>query len=182
MDNGRFSKRYSPHPRRKFLTLAIVLLLLVGLGVGGTLAYFAFSSDPVINTFQAGSVEADIVEGITGNHKNSIQVTNTGKSPVYVRVRLVSYWMDGENIAPVSSETVSVTLNTDNWKQIGEYYYYAAPLASGATTENLLKASITMGTKDGYAQVIEVLADTVQASPARAVEEVWGVEASDFAG
>jgi len=181
MKKGKFSKRFSPRPRRKLLPLAIVLLLLVTLSVGGTMAYFAFSANPVINTFQTGTMDVRIDEQIAGNQKTSITVNNTGTASVYVRVQLVSYWKDGNNIAPVSSETVSVSLGS-NWKYIDGYYYYTKALAGGTATENLLKAPISMGTKDGYAQVIEVLADTVQASPAKAVEDVWGIEASAFIG
>ncbi len=181
MKMGKYEEHPPARPRKKLLTVTVLLLLLAVLGVGGSLAYFAHRADPVINTFQAGSVEAEILEEVEGNQKTSIQVKNTGKSPVYVRVRLISYWMDGENIAPMDSKAVSVTLHS-GWIKIGEYYYYKKPLASGSTTEDLLAGPITMTSENGYAQVIEVLADTIQASPAEAVQEVWNIQASDFVG
>lgn len=179
MKKGKFER--VPSSNRKLLILVLSAMLLVTLGVGGSLAYFAHIADPVINTFQAGSVEAEILETVDGNQKTDIQVKNTGKSPVYVRVRLISYWMDGENIAPMNSGPVGISLGLA-WIQIGDYYYYTKPLASGAATENLLAAPLTMTSENGFSQVIEVLADTVQASPPEAVQEVWKIQASDFAG
>ena len=179
MKHGQFERTPPAAPRKKLLTLTVILMLLVMLGVGGTLAYFSRSADPVINTFQAGSVGAQVKEVVSDNSKTSITVENTGASPVYVRVRLVSYWMSGENVAPKASPTVSFTLGSD-WVQIDSYYYYTKPLDGGAETSNLLGSTVTMTVEDGFAQVIEVLADTVQATPAQAVEDVWGVEASTF--
>jgi len=142
------------------------------------MAYFHLASGPVINTFQAGSAGAKVNEVVSGNTKNEITVTNTGKSPVYVRLRLVSYYEDADgNVLPQASPSLSFKLG-DNWVYHGGYYYYNAPLAAGAITGDLLGSNLTMTA----GQVIEVLADTVQATPAQAVKDVWGVEASAFIG
>ena len=182
METGKNKKNPPAVPGKKLLVMVLSLVLLISVSTGVTLAYFSRMSAPVINTFQAGSVGAKIEETVSENTKESIRVTNTGDSPVYVRVRLVNYWMDGEDIAPKAS-TLHVSEDTAKWKKIGEYYYYTAPLAGGATTENLLKAGITMTTdSNGYTQVIDVLADTVQAAPADAVQAVWSISASAFIG
>ncbi len=171
-----------PASRKRLLLIVLSLILLVSVGAGASLAYLANASGPVINTFQVGSVGAHIEETVDGNTKKAIQVTNTGESPVYVRVRLVSYWKNGSDIAAKSS-ALSVAENAAKWKRIGEYYYYTAPLAGGTTTDNLLSSGITMTADgNGYTQVIEVLADTVQASPTAAVLDVWGIDASEFIG
>lgn len=165
-------------PRCKPLILAISIVLLVCVGVGATWAYFAMSATPVINTFQSGSVGAEVVEQVNGSAKTSITVKNTGESPVYVRVRLVSYFEDAYgNVLPQSSQDVSFTPG-ENWTQIGEYYYHRLPIAAGTSTTNLLGTSVSMAS----GQVIEVLADTVQAAPAQAVEETWGISPSSFTG
>lgn len=181
MKKGRYERIPPVVFRKRILAVVLSLMLLIIIGVGATLAYFASASGPVINTFQAGSVGAKIHEKISSNTKTSITVENTGDSPVYVRVRLISYWKKGSDIAPKSS-ALSVSENANKWKKIGEYYYYTAPLAGGATTENLLSSGISMTTEDGYTQVVEVLVDTVQASPADAVKEVWSIDAAEFIG
>ena len=170
----------SPNPRKRLLVLLIAIVALLIVGVGGTLAYIAATADPVINSFQSGSVAADVVEKLEDNQKKMIGVTNKGGSAVYVRVRLISYWQaeDGSVVAKPSPD-LAVSCGS-NWLAMGEYYYYTKPLAPGATTTNLLNAPLTMMAEDDCYQVIEVLADTVQAAPAAAVEEVWGVSASTF--
>lgn len=175
MKKGKYAK--TPSPKRKALTLVIAIALLVVVGASATLAYFHLASGPVINTFQAGSAGAEVYEVVDGNTKKEITVTNTGKSPVYVRIRLVSYYQDNQgNVLAQDSPGVAFTKGA-KWVKIGEYYYYNAPLAAGATTEDLLgDDTITMTA----GQVIEVLADTVQATPAQAVKDAWNVDASAF--
>lgn len=163
-------------PKKRITTLLCIVVLLCA-GVSATLAYFAMSASPVINTFQSGSVGAIIEEQLEGNTKKSITVRNSGDSPVFIRVRLISYWTSGENIAPTDSGTVSFTIG-EGWKPIGAYYYYTEPVAGGSATGNLLGSAIAMET----GQVIEVLADTVQATPAEAVQEVWNVSLIDITG
>lgn len=176
MKTGKHPNAFSL--RRKPLILMLSIALLLVIGVGATLAYFHLASDPVINTFHAGSAGAEVVEELNGNAKEVIQVTNTGKSPVYVRVRLVSYLEDAQgNVLAQASPSLSFTPGA-KWVQKGDYYYYNAPLAAGATTEDLLGTDLTMQT----GQIIEVLADTVQATPAQAVIDVWNVDPSTFIG
>lgn len=176
MKKGKYEQMPPAAPRKKPLILVLCLVLLL-IGVGTTVAVLSKISNPVINTFEVGSVGAKIVESLNGDKtaKTAIQVENTGDSPVYVRVRLVSYMTENGAVAPVASPALSFTLGT-NWKQIGDYYYYTKPLAGEATTTNLLGSSVPMA----EGQVIDVLADTVQATPADAVLEVWGVSADQF--
>ena len=176
MKKGKYAK--APSPRRKPLVLVLSIVLLLAIGVGATIAYFHLASGPVINTFQTGSAGAEVNEVVSGNTKNEITVTNTGKSPVYVRIRLVSYYEDADgNVLPQASPTLSFTKGS-KWVPLGNYYYYNAPLAAGATTEDLLGTDLAMS----EGQVIEVLADTVQATPAQAVKDAWDVDASAFIG
>ena len=177
MERGKFEKVPPVMSGRKKLIVALCLVLLVTASISATMAYFHRSSDPVINTFHAGSVGAEIREEVEDNVKKVITVTNTGASPVYVRIQLVSYYERSEGVVDASkaSPTVSFTLG-ENWVKDGDTYYYSVPLAAGATTTDLLNSDVPMEA----GQVIEVLADTVQAAPAQAVKEAWGVEASTF--
>lgn len=178
MERGKFEKVPPVMSGRKKLIVALCLVLLVTASISATMAYFHRSSDPVINTFHAGSVGAEIQEKVEDNVKKVITVTNNGASPVYVRIRLVSYYESSEGVVDASkaSPTVSFTLG-ENWVKVGDdTYYYSVPLAAGATTADLLGSDVPMEA----GQVIEVLADTVQATPAQAVKDAWGVEASTF--
>jgi len=178
MKRGKYEKIPPVVPGKKRLILVVCLVLLLVIGVGTTMAYFHLASGPVINTFQAGSAGAKVNEVVSSDTKEKITVTNTGKSPVYVRVRLVSYYEDADgNVLPQASPTLSFTKGS-KWVPLGNYYYYNAPLAAGDTTEDLLGTDLAMS----EGQVIEVMADTVQATPAQAVKDAWGVDASAFIG
>ena len=176
MKNGKFAN--APSPRRKTLIIVLSIILVVCIGAGATLAFFANSTGPIINTFQSGSAGAEIEETLSGNTKTEIKVHNTGKTPVYVRVRLVSYFEDASgNVLPQDSPVVGFT-SGDNWNYMDGYYYYKLPVGAGGFTSDLLGTDVTMSA----GQVIEVLADTVQATPASAVQEVWGVSADWIEG
>lgn len=160
-------------PARKSWPMVLCVILMAAISVGVTLAYLASASDPVINTFQAGSVGADIYEEFDGSIKSVIAVRNTGKSPVYARVRLVSYYESSEGVVDASKGSPAVSFNCGTgWVEAGEYYYYTLPVGAGQSTTNLLDTNIEME----KGQVIEVLADTVQATPKDAVLAVWGVD------
>ena len=47
---------------KKLLALLMVLALIIGCTVGGTLAWLITSTDPVVNTFTAGNVDISLVE------------------------------------------------------------------------------------------------------------------------
>lgn len=174
MKNGKFAN--APSPKHKSVIIVLSIILLVCIGVGATLAYFANSTGPVINTFQSGTVDAEISETVNGNVKSAIKVVNTGDVPVYVRVRLVSYFEDGSgNVLPQDSVSVSFT-SGDNWEYNNGYYYYKLPVGAGDSTGNLLDSQLAMAEN----QVIEVLADTVQATPIDAIKEVWGEAAAGY--
>lgn len=176
MKNGKFAN--APSPKHKSVIIVLSIILLVCIGVGATLAYFANSTGPVINTFQSGTVGAEIYEKKTDTAKTVIQVKNTGSVPVYVRVRLVSYFEDRSgNVLPQDSVSVFFT-SGDNWEYSNGYYYYKLPVGAGDSTGNLLGSQLAMSEN----QVIEVLADTVQATPADAVKAVWGITAAWIEG
>ena len=178
MKYGKHEKIPPAAPGKRKLTLFICLVLLLAAGVSATLAYFSQASAPVINTFQAGTPGVKVDETFSGDTKTKITVSNTGDYPVYVRVRLVTYFEDEQGNVLAKDSPILNFSEGDNWVELGEYYYYNAPLTAGSTTENLLESSITM--TEG--QVIEVLADTVQATPEQAVTETWGVASSAFVG
>lgn len=170
MKCGKYQKNPPASPRKRPILLILCLVLTATLSVGATLAYYAVSSTPVINTFSAGSAGARIDEEIDDNVKKAITVTNTGDSPVFVRVRLVGYWENADGtIAAKDAPNLTFDLGS-GWKPNDGYYYYTSPVGAGQSTSDLLGSNLAMEA----GQVIEVLADTVQAAPKDAVLDVWG--------
>lgn len=187
----------NPHRRerrlrwgREFVLLCSVVVLLVGV-IGGTVAYLVTNTDPVVNTFTPASNDPTIPENFDGSTKSDVKVKVNGDAELssYVRAKLVFSWVtdDGTSVAPVSASAADcsvLTINTDVWQLVGDYYYYKGTVAGGTETPNLIetctptKNSITVN-GETYHFCVDVFAQTIQATPANAVQESWGMTYSN---
>ena len=161
-----------------FLIVSVCCLSHLLIAGGVTFALLKKASGPVENQFTPGSVYCSVDETFDGVDKTSVKIENTGTVPVYVRIKLVSSWQD-ENGATcaVAAAPLSFTLG-EGWVSAGDgLYYYTAPVNAGGKTGNLIASGskITLTQKDGLKQVVDVLAEVIQASPKSAVEGAWGV-------
>lgn len=69
MSNRKFAKRKGIATKTMFMILAVVLI--VGISVGGTLAWLTATTGPVTNTFTVGDIDITLTEtGATDNAKN----------------------------------------------------------------------------------------------------------------
>lgn len=179
-------------PKGLMAVLALVLVLTVA--VGGTIAWLSKGTDPVVNTFTMGTVEPGIDEEFNGDTKSNIGVTNSGSVPAFVRVKLLFTWQEGATPGDSSSNPgtpgdivgVPVTGNDitwewgsgQNWKKGTDgYYYYTVPLGSEESATLLNKVEVNSNSENGeqYYLGLNILVDAVQATPADAAEETWGV-------
>lgn len=180
MYHGKRLKKADKTRRRsgKMGAILVSVLLLLGVTVSGTLAYLTANTDPVQNTFTPSKVTNKIEEEFDGTTKTSIKVENTGDTEAYVRVKLVTYRVDDNGNHIGGTATIpNFTLGSD-WFEKGGYYYYAKPVAAGASSGNLLGTSITLqkyNDADGGKQVIEVIAESIQSKPVETVRDVWEV-------
>ena len=175
--------------RIKHMLIAATALCIVAT-VGLTLA-FMFKKAEKINRFIPAEVACAVrektdgseVTGIAavGSEKSDIRVENTGNVKEFIRLRLVSYYVDanGDIVGTVSSQYPTLSLKNDWIAGANHTYYYPFPTDPGGMTE-ILCEPVTLGQMqlaDGKTvyQVIEVIAEAVQAEPISAVQEVWGV-------
>ena len=171
---------------RSKLLLAVMCLLFAIAAVMcsiATLAYMKAQSVPVSNKFTAGTVECSVVEQLNGDKtaKSAIQVRNDGTSAAYVRVKLVTYWVNEQNeVAGKPSAALNLNLS-DGWINGGNNIYYCkSPVDSGTSSPNLLSDDLEMTTDiEGNRQVIEVISEAIQITPDEAVESAWGVTIDD---
>ena len=155
-------------PKRFALLLALVLIL-VGT-VGGTVAFLATHTDPVVNTFTPGKVTCQVEEKFNGTAKSEAVVRNTGNVPAYIRVAVVGNTMDGSNVT--GAYDVSSNLDTTKWtKGTDGYYYYNGEVPAGETTSDLISTDIPL--PDG--KQVTILASAIQSTPAEAVNDAWGM-------
>ena len=178
--DGKGKKRI---PRRK-KTLAIVsIALLLWCTIGATLAWLSDVTGPVKNTFQPSHVSCAVTESFDGTTKRNVNVTNTSDIDAYLRVKLVAYRVNGQGQHIGAIAEIPQFTPGKNWVEVGGYYYYTLPVAPGQNPTKALIDSIALAGSyedaDGGKQVIEVMAEAIQSSPAEAVGDAWGVTISE---
>ena len=176
------SKRFLP----LILLLSFVLLLAA---VGTVYAYMFHKTGDVVNEFEKAKVPCSVVETFDGTNKTSVKIKNDGNINEYLRLRLVSYWVDSNgNIVGKQSVMPEVVYDEDNWlyDENNETYYYIGKVAPGEKTPELLADPtnhpivLTESTYSYLApdpttvkQTLVIIAEAVQAAPASAVEDMW---------
>ena len=169
---------------KKKRTKAILLLLLLLLSLAAvavTIAYMFHDSNVLKNFFLPAKVNCAVEETFNKETgiKSSVAVRNTGNITAFLRVRLVSYWVDGDgNIMGKPSEMPTVSYDTDKWiKGSDDTYYCKTPVLRGELSPELLTASVQLKypPESAYYQVLEIIPEAIQEDPAAAIEEAWGV-------
>jgi predicted ribosomally synthesized peptide with SipW-like signal peptide len=181
------------------VSAAVILLALIA---GGTLAWFQYQ-DTAVNLVTTGSVEVSV--GFTqlsggsevqlepgsddplmpGSERSGIvRVRNAGVSSAYVRARVVKEWVRDGAPTGLSSDNIVLDINSEDWKTIGDWFYYLRPLSRGSSTEPLF-SEITFasngvpGVNDNVYQNtvirLTVAAEAVQAAN-NAIGAVWNVD------
>ena len=188
---------------RKRIKLSTVLVIAAALAlvtaIGGTMAWLTTHSEGLTNTFTPADIKGTIVEDFSDKTtKKDVKIQNDSDVPVYVRVALVPTWTKAETVENVTkyvpvAEPVGnddVIIDDQNWgsfvpaadsnwvKGNDGYYYYTKPLAAkdsdGSTTPYLFNVANAVP-KDGYHMNLQVLLQMIQAEPASAVTQAWGV-------
>lgn len=178
MKHNKNTGRRSPMGRAAATVLALVLIL--GAAVGGTLAYLVTQTDSLTNTFEPSRVSCAIEETLNGTTKSSVKVQNTGNIDAYIRAKVVITWKDNDGnvyaAAPERGTDYTISYNESDWTEIGGYWYYKSAVTPENSTNNLIgTCTPNSAAPAGYALSVEILAEAIQAEPAAAVQEAWGV-------
>jgi len=168
--------------RYKLLAVSLIVIATAMALSSYVTAYMRKQTPIVKNPVIAAEVSCNIVETVTDNKKTSIAIQNTSNIPVYIRVAFISHWEDAEgNIILKRSESINIAslLNGTNWLPNDGCYYYTLPInpPDGETvydTGNILSpytsiplATDTMEGGKQIFQVIDVIAEAIQAEPGR---------------
>ena len=169
--------------KKLIAVLALVLILVAGFAS----AYMRKQTQTIENDFRPPNVSCRVNENFDGTYKSDITITNTGNYKAYVRLRIVSYWLDekGEIIFRESDPVdISSILNSDDWVADipNNTYYYKKAIDPSVSTNNLLKngTTIQLKTEGEYTQVVDIFAEAILAAlnvdePAKTVVTAWGV-------
>ena len=188
MYQGRFEnatpKRRPRRGTKRLSTLLLSVILMVTIAVGGTVAYLVTQDEPITNTFTPSHVTCKVDENFDGKTKTNVNVTNTGDTEAYIRVKLVTYRVNEANQHIGGTATIPAFDPGTHWvKHNDGYYYYTLPVKPNEQPTSDLISSITLKDSytdaDGGKQVIEVMAEAIQSAPAEAIGESWRVTISE---
>ncbi len=172
--------------------LIVCCAALLCAAVAATLAIILVVSDPIKNVFVTPKLDNEIIEEFDGEEKTSVVVKNKGNIDEFVRVTVVVNWKneDGSVLAKtVDKDYYTLEVNTNAWTLNGKYWYHNKSVAKNKTTAEFLKSGTKVAltekgkanVPEGYSLSVEILADAIQAEPADAIEEAWGLSAEDGA-
>lgn len=173
-------KRTSKRPTGRLAAMALATVLLLALTIGGTVAWLTSKTNDITNTFTPSKVTCRVDEEFnkTTGEKSNVNVTNTGDTDAFIRVKLVTYRTNGYGQHIGGTAEVPVFTPGQGWVKYGGYYYYTKPVAPNAKPENDLIGSITLKMEyqdaDGGHQAMDVMAEAIQSQPEAAVKEAWG--------
>lgn len=170
------------HKRR---LLPVALLLALVLTCGSVYAYMFMRTPTQGVSFIPAVVTCEVDDERVADSITEVTVENTGNIKAYLRVRLVTYWVDGDGkVAPKPSPSLDMTDLYDdaNWvkSKSSNTFYFKDPVAPEDSTTNLLTGSITLATEDGYKQVVDIFGEAIQVEPTTAVTDTWLVELSEL--
>lgn len=183
---------------KRLATLLVSLLLVLGVAVGGTVAFLSTRTDSKVNTFTPSEVTCKVTETFENNVKSRVAVQNTGDTTAFIRAAINVTWMkdaeagteyDAANQTvsakiPVEDTDYSITFaKNTNWiKGADGYYYYKLPVAPQGSTEVLIdecKLLNTASVPDGYHLSVEIVASAIQSAPDSVVQSMWHVTVAD---
>lgn len=202
MYKGKHLKHEKPSRWNKSKAMLVSLLLIIGITVGGTLAYIVADSGPVKNTFTPSEVTTTVDEDVSNGVKTSVRIKNTGDTTAYIRAAVVITWQDENgNVLgelPAEETDYTITYNLDSgWKKGADgFYYWTAPVLSddedafNCHTGVLInsceaKQTKTIGTGADavtYSLAVEIIGSGIQSVPASVVVEEWSSGVSSVSG
>jgi len=161
--------KHAPSSRRrsrKPVALLLAVVLLLGLAIGGTVAYLVTKTPPVNNTFTPSHVSCEVV--ITDD---GIQVQNTGNIDAWIRVYVTANYVNtAGNVC--AAHSASAPTPGEGWIS-GEdgFYYHNKLVKSGDYTTALFATPGQTTVSDGCKLEIEVFASAIQ--PGDAAISAW---------
>lgn len=176
--------------KKRSLMLGSAVVLAVLLVVGGTMAWFTAESDPVTNTFLAGTVEINLVDDFNeeeaGNvnpgdsYDKVVYVQNIGTKAAFIRVQLTPAFDDPQ----LAIEGIVEYPILNGWVEHDGWYYYPLEVDPEGQTLNLIEevsfAGAEMGNEyQGATFTLTVVAEAIQVTNG-AAEDLWGVDPLDL--
>ena len=164
----------------KSVILAVAVILVLCIGMAGTLMFLVDKTNEVTNTFDPAHVTCQVEESFNSNVKKNVNVINTSDIDAYLRVKLVTYRVNDAGDRIGGTATIPSFEPGDGWFAKDGFYYYNKPVAPGQKPAANLIGSDGINLKsytdaDGGKQVVEVIAEAIQSVPTSVVADKWKV-------
>lgn len=204
MKNEQYDGKYlqSEHKQlrrpKRLATLLVSLVLVLGVAVGGTVAFLSTRTDSKENTFTPSKVTCEVTETFNKNVKSNVAVRNTGDTTAFIRAAINVTWMKNEEAGteynaadqtvsakiPVEGTDYSITFaENTNWIRGADgYYYYQLPVDPQVSTGVLIEECELLknaSVPDGYHLSVEIVASAIQSAPETVVQSMWHVTMAD---
>ena len=200
MKNEQYAEKHlrSEHKQlrrpKRLATLLVSLLLVLGVAVGGTVAFLSTRTDSKVNTFTPSEVTCEVTETFENNVKSQVAVQNTGDTTAFIRAAINVTWMkdaeagtENQTVSakvPLKDKDYSITFaKNTNWiKGADGYYYYQLPVDPQVSTGELIKEcklQENASVPDGYHLSVEIVASAIQSAPDSVVQSMWHVTVED---
>ena len=173
-------KSSSHNKKQKVLTIVLVCLAFCIVS-GVTLAYTITQTNILNNFFAPSQVTCEVIEdSFDGVTKSNVRVKNTGDTTSYIRAAVVVTWMS-EDVTKVTAERPSenndyvMDYGSSNWEYAAHgFFYYKLPVERDNVTLNLIDSCVcTVTPPDGFFLSVEIVASSIQTTPADAVLDNW---------
>ena len=155
MSNGKYSKKRKGVATKAMLMI-LAVMLIIGISVGGTLAWLTDKTDDVVNTFTVGDVDIDLTE-TTGNTYHIVPGANITKDPtVTVKANKEPCWVfvkiveaNWPTVTEIDGTTRKINYSVDSdWTALdgvaGVYYRDAGTLTADASYPVLTNNQVTV--------------------------------------
>ena len=171
MNHGNHKMKRSLRWRRKPALMLLSLVLILGLAVGGTIAYLFTSDGPVENTFTPNQAPNRVLEDLNNGVKNKVRIQNISEIDTYIRAAVLVNWKDDAGnvygVAPKEGDDYTITwcgIDDKRWVKSDGYYYYLDRVSSDEETAALFTAcSVEDEAPTGYYLCVEIVAQSIQA-------------------
>lgn len=159
--------------QRKTLPLILAVVLILALCISGLAAGGVFAS--LIDTTSGARGNLRPAQ-VTCAVRDDYRIDNTGDIPALIRAKVIVNWTRDGVVAAGCKDSWSLDYG-EGWTKVGDYWYYTGIVPAGGQAPALITAVSKGGSE--YELEVQVLAEAIQATPQRAIEEAWGVSYQD---
>lgn len=170
--------------RKKSIIIMVIAAVLAGTTLAFTVSYISKTSTRN-NTFTVATINPVINETFDNTVKEDVYISNSGNSPMYVRVAILYSFIrtSGSLLSdiPVENTDYTVSLSSSaNWLHGSDgYYYYKLPLNENEDSDILVDEIRNLANYDDKRLDVDILVQGIQAEPSNAVREAWNVNVND---